>query len=128
MSAPGIWRKVPGWLRRSARPAGDPLVAICRGCCPGCSRFLRAGATRAKLAAMRTRAATAAGATLRNGIARLAEEAGVGELITRQGVLFVLPGSRRLRSGGAGLAAAPARTAYVGWNWTRTNCASANRR
>ena len=27
----------------------------------------------------------------RSGIARLAEEAGVGELITRQGVLFVFP-------------------------------------
>jgi D-amino-acid dehydrogenase len=89
MSAPGIWRKVPGWL---ADPLG-PLTIRWRylpRLLPWLTRFLRAGATEARVAAT----ARALRPLLHEAPAlhrRLAEEAGVGELITRQGVLFVFP-------------------------------------
>jgi D-amino-acid dehydrogenase len=89
MSAPGIWRKVPGWL---ADPLG-PLTIRWRylpRLVPWLVRFLRAGATEAKVAAT----ARALRPLLLEAPARhrrLAEEAGVGELIARQGVLFVFP-------------------------------------
>ena len=89
MTAPGIWRKVPGWL---ADPLG-PLTIRWRylpRLLPWLLRFLRAGATEAKVAAT----ARALRPLLLEAPARhrrLAEEAGVGELIARQGVLFVFP-------------------------------------
>ena len=89
MSSPGIWRKVPGWL---ADPLG-PLTIRWRylpRLVPWLVRFLRAGATEAKVAAT----ARALRPLLLEAPARhrrLAEEAGVGELIARQGVLFVFP-------------------------------------
>lgn len=89
MSAPGIWRKVPGWL---ADPLG-PLTIRWRylpRLLPWLLRFLRAGATEAKVAAT----AHALRPLLLDAPARhrrLAEEAGVGDLITRQGALFVFP-------------------------------------
>lgn len=89
MSAPGIWRKVPGWL---ADPLG-PLAIRWRylpKLLPWLTRFLRAGATEAKVAAV----ARALRPLLLNAPERhrqLAEEAGVGDLITRQGVLYVFP-------------------------------------
>ena len=89
MSAPGIWRKVPGWL---ADPLG-PLTIRWRylpRLVPWLVRFLRAGASEAKVAAT----ARALRPLLLEAPARhrrLAEEAGVGELIARQGVLFVFP-------------------------------------
>ena len=89
MSAPGIWRKVPGWL---ADPAG-PLTIRWRylpRLLPWLIRFLRAGATEARV--------MATGRALRPLIAdaperhrRLAEAAGVGQLVQRQGLLYVFP-------------------------------------
>jgi D-amino-acid dehydrogenase len=89
MSSPGIWRKVPGWL---ADPLG-PLAIRWRylpRLLPWLTRFLRAGATEARVAAT----ARALRPLLLNAPElhrRLAEEAGVGELITRQGMLSVFP-------------------------------------
>jgi D-amino-acid dehydrogenase len=89
MSMPGIWRKVPGWL---ADPLG-PLAIRWRylpRLVPWLTRFLRAGATEARVAAT----ARALQPLLKGAPElhrRLADEAGVGELITRQGVLFVFP-------------------------------------
>ncbi len=89
MSSPGIWRKVPGWL---ADPLG-PLTIRWRylpKLLPWLVRFLRAGASEAKVAAT----ARALQPLLADAPAlhrKLAEEAGVGDLITRQGVLFVFP-------------------------------------
>ncbi|MBW4090954.1 MAG: FAD-dependent oxidoreductase [Proteobacteria bacterium] len=89
MSAPGIWRKVPGWL---ADPLG-PLTIRWRHLprmLPWLVRFLRAGATEERV--------MATGRALRQLIADcperhrvLAEEAGVGALIRRQGLLYVFP-------------------------------------
>jgi D-amino-acid dehydrogenase len=89
MSAPGIWRKVPGWL---ADPLG-PLAIRWRylpRLLPWLTRFLRAGATEAQVAAT-ARALRPLLLDAPERHRRLAEEAGVGELITRQGVLFVFP-------------------------------------
>ena len=89
MSSPGIWRKVPGWL---ADPLG-PLAIRWRylpRLLPWLTRFLRAGATEAKVAAT-ARALRPLVLDAPERHRRLAEEAGVGELITRQGVLFVFP-------------------------------------
>ena len=89
MSAPGIWRKVPGWL---ADPLG-PLAIRWRylpRLLPWLTRFLRAGATEARVAAT-ARALRPLLLDAPERHRRLAEEAGVGELITRQGVLFVFP-------------------------------------
>jgi len=89
MSAPGIWKKVPGYL---ADPLG-PLAIRWRylpRLWPWLWRFVRAGATEARLAATaRALAPLLADAPERH--RRLAEEAGVGSLIMRQGVLFVFP-------------------------------------
>jgi D-amino-acid dehydrogenase len=89
MSAPELWRRVPGWL-------ADPLgpLAIRWGylprLLPWLVRFLRAGATEARVAATaRVLQPLLLDAPERH--RRLAEEAGVGDLITRQGVLFVFP-------------------------------------
>jgi D-amino-acid dehydrogenase len=89
MSSPGIWRKVPGWL---ADPLG-PLAISWRylpRLLPWLTRFLRAGATEARVAAT-ARALRPLLFDAPELHRRLAEEAGVGELITRQGVLFVFP-------------------------------------
>ncbi|HSZ91501.1 MAG TPA: FAD-dependent oxidoreductase [Acetobacteraceae bacterium] len=89
MSSPGIWRKVPGWL---ADPLG-PLAIRWRylpRLLPWLTRFLRAGATEARVAAT----ARALRPLLLNAPElhrRLAEEAGVSELISRQGMLSVFP-------------------------------------
>ena len=64
--------------------------AICRDCCRGCGGSLRPVRHRRK-----SRPSLAPCGRCwprrRNGIVRLAEEAGVGDLITRQGVLFAYP-------------------------------------
>jgi D-amino-acid dehydrogenase len=89
MSSPGIWRKVPGWL---ADPLG-PLAIRWRylpRLLPWLTRFLRAGTTEAKVAAT-ARALRPLLHEAPERHRRLAEEAGVGDLITRQGVLFVFP-------------------------------------
>lgn len=89
MSSPGIWRKVPGWL---ADPLG-PLAIRWRHLprlLPWLVRFLRAGATEDRLA-VTARALRPLLLDAPDRHRRLAEAAGVAELITRQGVLFVFP-------------------------------------
>jgi D-amino-acid dehydrogenase len=89
MSLPGTWRKVPGYLSDPLGPLAIrwsylPTLA------PWLWRFLRAGATRAKV----RRTARALRALLRESPERhrrLAEQAGVGNLILRQGHLMVFP-------------------------------------
>ena len=89
MSSPGIWRKVPGWL---ADPLG-PLAIRWRylpRLLPWLTRFLRAGATEARVA-MTARALRPLLLNAPELHRRLAEEAGVSELISRQGMLSVFP-------------------------------------
>jgi D-amino-acid dehydrogenase len=89
MSAPGLWKKVPGWL---ADPLG-PLALRWRylpAALPWLRRFLAAGSTRAKV----HRIAAALRPLVVDCPARhqkLAEEAGVGHLIHRNGQLHVFP-------------------------------------
>lgn len=89
MASPGLWKKVPGYL---ADPLG-PLAIRWRylpRLWPWLRRFVRAGSTVAKVEATARALAplVAAAPELHR---RLAEEAGVGALIRRQGVLFVFP-------------------------------------
>ena len=89
LSLPGIWRQVPGWL---ADPLG-PLTIRWRylpRLAPWLMRFLRAGATLARVAAT-ARALRALLQDAPEQHRRLAEEAGVGSLIQRQGQLYVFP-------------------------------------
>jgi D-amino-acid dehydrogenase len=89
MSAPGLWKKVPGFL---ADPLG-PLAMRWRylpRAWPWLWRFLAAGSTPAKL----RRIATALRPLVENCPAlhkRLADEAGVGHLIHQSGLLYVFP-------------------------------------
>jgi D-amino-acid dehydrogenase len=89
MSSPGLWRKVPGYLMDPLGPLTIRWSYLPR-LLPWLRRFLRAGSTGAKVAAI--------GRALQPLLAdapalhrKLAEEAGVGDLITRQGVLFAFP-------------------------------------
>ncbi|HEX2944263.1 MAG TPA: FAD-dependent oxidoreductase [Rhodopila sp.] len=89
MSAPGLWRKVPGYLRDPLGPLAIRWTYLPR-LLPWLVRFLRAGATPERVAAT----ARALQPLLADAPAlhrALAEEAGVTDLITRQGVLFVFP-------------------------------------
>lgn len=89
MSGPGIWKKVPGYL---LDPLG-PLAIRWRylpKLMPWLLRFLKAGSTEAKV--------HEAGRALRPLVGdapqrhrKLADEAGVGDLIRRQGILYVYP-------------------------------------
>ena len=89
MSAPGLWKKVPGFL---ADPLG-PLAMRWRylpRAWPWLWRFLAAGSTPAKL----RRIAAALRPLVENCPAlhkRLADEAGVGHLIHQTGLLYVFP-------------------------------------
>ena len=89
ISTPGLWKEVPGYL---FDPQG-PLTIRWRylpKLLPWLWRFLRAGSTEAKVAAT-ARALRPLVANAPDLHRRLADEAGVGSLITRQGVLFVFP-------------------------------------
>ena len=126
MSSPGIWRKVPGWL---ADPLG-PLAIRWRylpRLLPWLTRFLRAGATEAQVAAT-ARALRPLVLNAPELHRRLAEEAGVGELITRQGDAVRVPEPRRVRGRGDWPGGCGARTACAGWSCRPMNCASASRR
>ncbi|HUN38722.1 MAG TPA: FAD-binding oxidoreductase [Acetobacteraceae bacterium] len=89
MPSPGIWRKVPGYL---ADPLGPLTIrwSYLPRLAPWLWRFVRAGATEARVAAT-ARALRPLLLDAPERHRRLAEEAGVGDLITRQGVLFVFP-------------------------------------
>ena len=89
MSSPGLWRKVPGYL---ADPLGPLTIrwSYLPRLAPWLWRFVRAGATEARVAAT-ARALRPLLLDAPERHRRLAEEAGVGHLITRQGVLFVFP-------------------------------------
>ncbi|MGH7212901.1 MAG: NAD(P)/FAD-dependent oxidoreductase, partial [Acetobacteraceae bacterium] len=89
MSAPGIWRKVPGWL---ADPLG-PLTIRWRylpRMMPWLTRFLAAGSTTAKVGAT-ARALRPLVLDSPERHLRLAREAGVGDLIRRSGLLYIFP-------------------------------------
>lgn len=89
MSAPGVWRKVPGWL---ADPLGPLTIrwSYLPRMLPWLWRFLAAGSTDAKL--------RATARALRPLVERsperhliLAQEAGVEDLIQHRGLLYVFP-------------------------------------
>jgi D-amino-acid dehydrogenase len=89
MSSPGLWKKVPGYLSDPLGPLAIRWSYLPR-LLPWLRRFVTAGSTPAKVAAI--------GRALRPLLEQaperhraLAEEAGVGDLITRQGVLFAFP-------------------------------------
>jgi D-amino-acid dehydrogenase len=89
MSAPGIWQKVPGYLRDPIGPLAIRWRYLPR-LLPWLRRFVAAGSTPEKVASIaRALQPLLAEAPERRRI--LAEEAGVGDLITRQGVLFAYP-------------------------------------
>ncbi len=88
-SLPGTWRKVPGYL---ADPLG-PLAIRWRylpRLLPWLARYVRAGATVARVEAT-ARALRALIGDAPDRHRRLAEEAGVGHLVARQGLLYVFP-------------------------------------
>lgn len=89
MSAPGLWKKVPGYLMDPLGPLTIRWSYLPR-LLPWLRRFAAAGSTAAKV--------EATGRALRPLVAdcpalhrKLAEDAGVSELIVRQGVLFAFP-------------------------------------
>jgi D-amino-acid dehydrogenase len=89
MSTPGIWKKVPGYLMDPVGPLAIRWSYLPR-LIPWLRRFVTAGATPEKL----SRIAGALRPLLADAPERhraLAEEAGVGDLISKQGVLFVYP-------------------------------------
>jgi D-amino-acid dehydrogenase len=89
MSTPGIWKKVPGYLRDPLGPLAIRWRYLPR-LFPWLRRFVTAGSTPEKLATI-ARALQPLLAEAPERHRALAEEAGVGDLITRQGVLFVYP-------------------------------------
>lgn len=89
MSSPGLWKKVPGYLRDPLGPLTIRWSYLPR-LLPWLVRFVRAGSTAAKVGGTgRALAPLLAGAPALH--RRLAEEAGVADLITQQGVLFAFP-------------------------------------
>lgn len=89
MSSPGIWRKVPGYLMD---PLGPLTIRWSYLPCmlPWLTQFVSAGSTPDKIARTgRLLAPLLADAPALH--AKLADEAGVPDLIAKQGVLFVFP-------------------------------------
>ena len=89
MSSPGIWKKVPSYLSDPLGPLAIRWSYLPR-VLPWLWRFLNAGSTPSKVGAI--------GKALRPLLfeaperhRKLAEEAGVADLITKQGVLFAFP-------------------------------------
>ena len=86
VSTPGLWKKVPGYLMDPMGPLTIRWRYLAR-LAPWLVRFVSAGSTAAKVArAARALAPLLADAPARH--KRLADEAGVGGLIRRQGVLY----------------------------------------
>ncbi len=89
VSMPGLWKKVPGYLRDPLGPLAIRAAYLPR-LLPWLVRFVRAGSTMDKVAATaRALRPLIADAPQRH--QRLADEAGVGELIERRGLLYVFP-------------------------------------
>ncbi len=89
MSSPGIWKKVPSYLLDPLGPLAIRWTYLPK-LLPWLTRFLAAGSTAAKIGAV----GKALRPLLLDAPARhrkLAEEAGVGDMITKQGVLFAFP-------------------------------------
>lgn len=112
VASPGMWRKVPGWLADPLGPLAVRWSYLPRAL-PWLLKFLDAGSTEAKVdrlaAALKP---LVAGCPERH--ARLAEEAGVGHLIQRRGLLYIFP-SRKEYEAEAGAWAIRARH---GITWT----------
>ena len=89
MASPGLWKKVPGYLADPLGPLAIRWSYLPR-LWPWLRRFVMAGSTPAKVAAT-GRALKPLLEAAPEHHRTLAEEAGVGELITRQGVLFAFP-------------------------------------
>jgi len=89
VSTPGIWKKVPGYLRDPLGPLAIRWRYLPK-LLPWLTRFIRAGSTVQKIeATARALAPLIANApTLHRA---LAEEAGAGDLIQRNGVLYPFP-------------------------------------
>ncbi len=89
MSLPGVWAKVPGYLRDPLGPLSIRWRYLPR-LLPWLLRFVRAGSTVAKVErTARALRPLLADAPERHG--RLAEEAGVGALMERHGILYTYP-------------------------------------
>jgi D-amino-acid dehydrogenase len=89
MSSPGLWKKVPGYLSDPLGPLSIRWRYLPR-LWPWLRRFVSAGSTVAKVEAT-ARALAPLLANAPELHRKLAEEAGVAELIRRQGVMFVFP-------------------------------------
>lgn len=89
MSTPGIWKKVPGYLLDPLGPLAIRWRYLPR-LIPWLRRFVAAGSTPEKLATI-ARALRPLVAEAPERHRALAEEAGVGDLIARQGVLYAFP-------------------------------------
>ena len=89
VSSPGVWRKVPAWLSDPLGPLAIRLSYLPKAL-PWLMRFVLAGSSFGKIrrlaAALRP---LVAGAPEHH--RRLAEEAGVGELIHKTGLLYIFP-------------------------------------
>jgi len=88
-SMPGLWRKVPGFLADPLGPLAIRWPYLPR-LAPWLARFVRAGSTMARVEAI-ARALRPLVADAPERHRALAEEAGVADLIERQGLLYVFP-------------------------------------
>ena len=89
MSLPGSWRKVPGYLLNPLGPLSIRWRYLPR-LLPWLVRYLAAGANLARVEAT-ARAIRALIGDAPGRHCRLAEEAGLGHLVARQGLLYVFP-------------------------------------
>lgn len=89
VSSPGLWKKIPGYLRDPLGPVSIRWRYLPK-LWPWLRRFISAGSTVAKVE-MTARALAPLLADAPALHRALAEEAGVGELIQRNGVLFAFP-------------------------------------
>jgi D-amino-acid dehydrogenase len=89
MSMPGLWKKIPGFLRDPLGPLTIRWSAL-PALLPWLLRFLQAGATVARVeATARLLSSLLADAPARH--RRLADEAGIPELIVQNGLLYAYP-------------------------------------
>src|SRR5579875_1234386 len=88
-SVPGLWRKVPGYLTDPLGPLSIDWRYLPR-LLPWLRRYVQAGATVARVEKI-ARALRPLVADAPERHRTLAEEAGVGDLIRRQGLLYIFP-------------------------------------